>query len=123
MNDIQKRIIKYEYEPNCYVLVSGQKKDPKDHYGMFLVHSVVSFLYDAGEYAAEWEVEYGPIQILHRCEEADENAKPHYFYDFENSPPGSWSQLAVEENELPQAFNAGDFRYIFNILKDWADGR
>jgi hypothetical protein len=79
-----------------------------------------SFCFINGDYAAEWEPEYGPIQVWHRCGKDDAEAKPHYIFDFENSGWGNWSQLAVDENELPSAANSGDWQYIFNVLKNWA---
>jgi hypothetical protein len=107
---------------NAYILVSGRERQDNSLTVHFRAKATVSFLYDGGEYAAEWEPEYGPIQVWHRCEEDAPNARPHYFYDFTDSPGGNWSQRAVERAELPQAFVAGNFEYIFAVLKDWARG-
>ena len=123
MNSKQKRVGKALYKPNCYILVSGAKRDMKETFGDFLVKAQMSFLYDAGDHAAEWEPEHGHIQIWHRCEEYDEGATEHYYYDFHNSSPMNWSQLAVSNNELPQAFHSGDYEYIFAVLEDWATDR
>jgi hypothetical protein len=123
MNEKQKFVIKSEYKPNCFVLASFARKDPKETRGEFYVRSCVSFLYDAGEYAAEWEPEYGPIQVWHKCAASADGAKEHYYYDFTDSPGGNWSQMAVEQNQLPQAANRGDFDYIFSVLKHWASDR
>ena len=123
MNEKQRRVLKVEVKPNCYLLFSAGRRDPKETYGEFRVQANVSFLYDAGEYAAEWEVEYGPIQIWHKCEKDSEGATEHYFYDYDNSPRWNWSQMAVDSMELPKAANDGDWDYIFNVLKNWADDR
>jgi len=123
MNSNQKRVCKTKYKENCYVLVSAAKRDMKETLGDFRVKSNVSFLYDAGDVATEWEMEYGPIQIWNRCDEDDEGASEHYFYDYHNSPPLNWSQLAVDRCELPKAANSGDWDYIFEVLKDWTEGR
>ena len=82
MNDKQKRVLKTLYKPNCYLLASFHKRDLKETFGDFRVRTTVTFFYDAGNIGAEWEPEYGPIQIWHRCEKDDEDAREHYFYDF-----------------------------------------
>jgi hypothetical protein len=123
MNELQKRIIKTEYKPGCFVLASFQKRDMKETQGDFRVKTTVSFVYDAGIVAAEWEPEYGPIQVWEKCDKDADNAREHYFYDFTNSPGGNWSQMAVDSNQLPQAANRGDYDYIFSVLKEWTDNR
>ena len=120
INKLQERVIKAQWKPGCWLLVSGSRKDPRDTFGAFYAKATVSFLFDSGEVSAEWEPEYGPIQVWHKCHESTEGAKEHYFYDFTNDSPGNWSQLAVEENELPQAFVDGNYDYIFSVLEIWA---
>jgi hypothetical protein len=110
-----------QFGEGARVIYSAAKKDPKETFGEVRVKNNFSFCFINGEYAAEWEPEYGPIQVWHKCTESDENAKPHYIFDFSDSPGLNWSQLAVDENELPQAANSGSWQYIFNVLKDWAD--
>ena len=119
MNKLQKRILKLEYKPNCYILHSFGQRSYEDTCGDFRVKALMSFLYDVGEYAAEWEPEYGPIQEWHKCEEGAEDSREHYYFDFTDSGPGNWSQMAVDTHELPQAANRGDYDYIFSVLKDW----
>ena len=121
MNDKQKIVMKSKYKDNCWVLVSGtDKRDgARDYLGN--IDYTVSFLYDAGDIATEWEPKYGPIQIWDRCEKDSEDAKEHYYFDYHNTAPASWSQLAVDENNLHFHFIAGDFDYIFNVLKDWSN--
>ena len=119
MNKFQRKIGKAVYKPNCYILVSAtQKKD--DDISWYRVEPAMTFLYDAGEWAAEWEPRYGPIQTWHKCDADAEGAKPHYFYDFEDTEALSFSQLAVERERLPQAFVRGDYDYIFSVLEGWA---
>lgn len=100
---------KVEGIDNAYILVSGQKREIEGAENLYLAKATVSFVYDSGEYAAEWEPEYGPIQVWHKCDESAEAARPHYFYDFTDSQPGNWSQLAVERLQLPEAFVQGRF--------------
>ena len=120
MNEKQKRIIKAKYKDKCWLLLSGiDSRDGQSDY-IGYVDYVASFLYDAGDVAVEWEPKHGPIQVWHKCEKDAEGAKEHYFYDYENSPPGSWSQLAVEGNNMHFHFFAGNYDYIFTVLKEWA---
>jgi len=120
MNEYQKRVLKAEYKPGCFILLSFPKRDLEETGGETRVKTTMSFLHDAGEYATEWEPEYGPIQVWHKCAEDAACAREHYYYDFTDSGPMNWSQLAVDENGLPAAAARGDFGYIFEVLKRWA---
>ena len=122
MNKMQSKVIKAEYKPGCWILISPMKAKKQYDYGL-KVDYVVSFLYDAGEVAAEWEPRYGPIQMWNKCNEDDENAIEHYFYDWHNTLPASWSQLSVEREQLPEMFLAGDWDVIFDVLKSWTRNR
>ena len=113
-----------QFGEGAHVIYSAAKRDPKDvGCGDFRVKNNFSFCYIVGDYAAEWEPEYGPIQVWHKCDKEDENAHEHYIFDFTDSGGLNWSQIAVDENELPQAANHGDWQYIFNVLKEWAESR
>jgi len=120
MNDLQRKVIKATYKPNCYVLVSGSRLDPKNKFDEFDVVAHVTFLYDAGNIAAEWEPEHGPVQLWDKCEEGDEGASEHYYFDYTNSPSLNCSYAVVEDYRLPQAFYRGDYDYIFKVLEDRA---
>ena len=125
MNAKQKRVAKLSFPgiDNAYILVSGREKKHEGWMctGETWANPTVSFLYDAGDICAEWEPEFGPIQLWYRCDKDAEGAREHYYYDYENGPLGSWAQTAVYELQLPQAFIKGDFAYIFMVLKDWAE--
>lgn len=106
----------------AWLLISGHmRKD--DDYPTFKAN--ISFLYDNEEIhvAAEWEPQHGPIQIWHRCEEDDEGAHEHYYYDYVNDGPLNWSQLAVDRAQLQSAFANGEYRYIYSVLKEWTENR
>jgi hypothetical protein len=117
------RVMVSKYKEHCFVLVSAKLRDTSETCGLICVKSVVSLLYDAGNVAAEWELEYGPIQIWRKADKLEEGTKEHYFYKFVYDTPMNWSQLAVDRNELPQAANRGDWDYIFSVLEDWAVDR
>lgn len=76
--------------------------------------------------AAEWDGEYGPIQRWFRCnedyksEDGGDKAIAHWLWPFAHGL-GHWSQMAVSDAELPKAFIEGDYEYIFQVLKSWAD--
>jgi hypothetical protein len=119
MNLFQKRLLKLPVPDieNAYILISAsQREDDLE----VLVKANMSFLYDAGEYAAEWEPEHGPIQVWHKCDPDADRARDHYYYDYTDSGPFNWNQSAVSRNGLCGAFLRGDYRYIFSILANWA---
>lgn len=103
---------------NAYVLFSAKQHPSEPGWCV----STLSFLYDAGEVAAEWQPDHGPIQVWYKGtgEETDEK---HYFYDTVDWNQGTWSQMAVYENNLPAAFIRGDYKYIFAVLSRWAKER
>ena len=108
-----------EYGEGACVLYSASKRD--DPYGDYRVENHFSFACVNGDYAAEWEPEYGPIQVWHKCEKDATNSREHYIIDYTDSQGRNWSQLAVDRCELPQAANHGDWQYIFNVLKSWTE--
>ena len=110
-----------EYGEGAYILYSASKRPMEETLGDFMVKNHFSFAYVTGDWAAEWEPQHGPIQLWHKCDKEDENAKENYIFDYHNTSPLSWSQLAVETYELPQAANSGNWQYIFNVLKEWSE--
>ena len=122
VNKFQRRTGKALYKEHCYILFSAvQKKD--DDISWYRVKPTMSFLYDAGDVAAEWEPEYGPIQVWEKCDETYDGqfkAREHYYYDYVIDNSFNWSQLAVENDKLPQEFVRGNFDYIFSVLERWA---
>ena len=112
-----------QFGEGAHVIYSAARRDPKDTFGDFRVKNNFSFCYIQGDWAAEWEPEYGPIQVWHKCDELALNAVKHYIFDYTDSPGLNWSQLAVDENELPWNANHGNWQHIFNVLKRWAEDR
>jgi len=103
---------------NAYILCSASWRDKTEEDRG--VHPHISFLYDAGDIAAEWGTEHGPIFVWHKCSRDAPDAREHYFYDFVNDKSFNFSQLAVDRAELPAAFEAGHWAHIFAELKEWA---
>lgn len=83
----------------------------------------ITFLFDAGNCCAEWDGEFGPIQIWHRVakdsKHGDHEVREHWFYDHAIGN-GIWSQMAVDQHDLPRSFISGNFAHIFSVLKSWA---
>ncbi len=110
------KVIPFKDLEHAYVIISFKE----DKYGRGAEY-FLSFLYDGGRVAAEWEPRYGPIQRWIKCDKDSPNAQEHYFYEYHNTPPGSWSQLAVETYGLVKELLMGHYETIFNILKDWTE--
>jgi len=112
-----------EYGEGACVIYSARKREKDIDDWEFRIKNNFSFCYINGDYAAEWEPEYGPIQVWHKCNKEDENAKKHYIFDYTDSGGLNWSQLAVCENKLPESAYFGEWQYIFSVLKEWAMDR
>ena len=100
----------------AYVVISAYKSDKPNG-----VTKCMSFFFDNGEIGAEWEPDYGPITKIIKLAKDNPEAIPHWFYDY-YAGQGYWSQLAVKEEGLPEAFLSGDYERLFGILKQWAQG-
>jgi len=99
---------------NAYVVISGHKTEEGNG-----VKKCMSFFYDNGDVGAEWEPGYGPITVIYKCEKDHEEAQKHWFYEYYTGR-GNWSQCAVAEEGLPNAFLLGDYEFLFLVLKKWA---
>jgi hypothetical protein len=109
-----------QYGEGAYVIYSAAKRDLEETFGEIQVKNNFSFCFINGDHAAEWEPEYGPIQVWHKCKKDDSESKPHYIFDFTDSGNLNWSQMAVDKYQLPYSANQGDWQYIFNVLEEWA---
>ena len=108
--------------------VDGQHTEYREKYGddELKTEPHITFLFDAGDVCAEWDGAYGPIQLWFRCsadfKEGYDEAREHWFYDHAYGR-GHWSQIAVSEAGLPEAFARGDYDRIFAELRSWAQSR
>lgn len=111
-----KNMLRAIYKDNCFVFVSGNWKTNDEAHDDSNLQPIVSFVYNAGDVAAEWAPgTYGPLTLYHRGTDT-----PHYVYLFIEDCRLDWSQLAVNEERLPHAFVSGNYDYIFEVLKKWA---
>jgi hypothetical protein len=104
---------------NGYILLSFGERGRE--LGCVQVDYIVSFLYDAGDTAAEWEPKYGPIKIFWKCESDHPKATRNYFYEYVIDEPGNWAQHAVDDYELPRRAIDGDLGAIFFVLKEFSE--
>lgn len=119
------RVMRSEYKPNCFIYQSLAKRPNEIFPDEITLVPTISFLYDQeGRVAAEWEPQYGPIQIWHSCEETWEDghvkARPHWHYPFVQNRPGNWSQLAVEREGLKYYAHELNLDGLFVVLMRWA---
>lgn len=136
-------ILPWPDKPDCYLCVSGAMKR-KERYGdkWYLnnhdervkkfsssydaCEAKITFAYKGKSVAAEWDGEHGPIQIWYKCDEnytdGYEIARQHWLFDYAYGN-GHWSQMAVDENNLVESFNRGDYENIFLVLKEFVDSR
>jgi hypothetical protein len=110
------KVIPFPDIEHAYLVISARRNEHDPEW----VKVMQSFVYmEKPTHAIEWEPEHGPIQTWLACDETDDGAESHWMFPYHNTPPGSWSQLAVYERGLPEAYLRGDFRYIFSVLRDW----
>ena len=112
------KAVRFVYKENCYLLLTACKTENQEFFG---VKPFITFFYDAGDVATEWECTSGPIMRWYRCDADHPQAKSHFFWDWHKPEPFSWSQLAVEREGLPDFFLEHNFDVIFNILRCWAE--
>ncbi len=141
---IMKRVavLPWVNKPNCFLCVSGaferktnygekwylnaHDEREQKYYASVHTKARITFAYRSENVAAEWDGEYGPIQLWYKCEadykEDYDEARPHWLFPFAHGN-GCWSQMAVEENHLPEAFNTGDYDSIFSVLERFVISR
>jgi len=121
---------------NAYVCISGREREnrvfgekwynkhqnkQKSPFHETFSTPCITFLYDAGNCCAEWDGEYGPVNLTFRVNEIHEDARQHWFYPFAIFEQDHWSQMAVTNEQFKDAFLDGDFEHIFSVLRRWAE--
>ena len=145
MSDIKKRvaIVPWPEFPCAYIAISPRRKRQhavgeyfyKEHmehqntYDNYDVHChpFMTFGCQVGSVAAEWDAELGPIQLSFECnkdfkskeDNFYEQATEHWLFDYAIWK-GHWTQIAVDDERLKEAFLDSDFAHIFNVLKKYA---
>lgn len=124
-----RHIIKTEYRERCFIYQSFGLE--QSSFGDMQIKPHVSFLADSGDgSAAEWEPQYGPIQVWTECNEDWEGRtefnnkiepRSHWHFPFVEDSPLAWSQLAVEREGLKDMLIRGNLDGIFNVLMRWAN--
>lgn len=123
MNAKQRKILRLPYKDwiGCYILISAHGN--YDDYGDFRSKPNFSFFVDLEGTAVEWDGASGPLQVFRECAEDAEDAREHYFYDFQNASPMAWAQGYVDEMELPKSFVEGNYDYIFRVIRDFCESQ
>lgn len=120
----ERTIYRSEFKERCFIYQSFGYQESM--HGDMEVRPHVSFLADSGNgTAAEWEPQYGPIQIWTQCDEdfGDDGmkARKHWHFPFVQDKPLDWSQLAVDNEGLKSKLIAGNLDGVFDVLLKWAD--
>jgi hypothetical protein len=122
----------------CYLIVSGKQRNlPRQgdrwysghqehkesgYFQEFRTEAAITFTYVEDGVAAEWDGEQGPIQLWFRStegfKEGHDEAREHWLWPWAYGA-GHWAQSAVDEANLPRAFNDGDYARIFGELRLW----
>lgn len=102
-----------------YILVSARKIADD---GFFIrIQPVLSFLVPINfEYYVEWEPEAGPFSLVKRANELNDKTEKNYWFEYcyKHRP---WAQGIVDSLEMKEAFIEGQYKYIFNALKQWGN--
>lgn len=122
-------IIRTEFRERCFIYQSFGKRE--SNFGDLMLEAHVSFLADSGiGTAAEWEPQYGPIQLFTECskdwEDETENgnkieSRCHWHFPHVKDESGRWSQLAVDDEGLKPMLLRGDMDGVFDVLMRWAN--
>ena len=126
-------VLRLQLDDHRVVFISSSLKPDRQTREQYDYNARVSFCYVVGDLAAEWETEYGPIQVFRRME-LPEGAEPvdrseakvgdpvrHHIWPCIVHDPDTGSQLAVDERGLPQAFVDGRWDQIFATLRDFVE--
>jgi len=121
-------IFRTEYKPGWLIYQSFGYE--KSDYGDMKIRPHVSFLADGGNgVAAEWEPQYGPIQVWTECGDDwrgktpagnDIQPRKHWHYEYVEDNGGAWSQMAVDREGLREKLGRGDIDGVFHVLDRWA---
>lgn len=121
MNKYQKRVTVFPFPviPNAYIILSFSRKSDERFAGEVWIKTNLSFLFHNPDthIAAEWEPEYGPIQVWRESDA--EHGKEHYFFNYVEDTVLNWSQSAVDREGLKPHLLAGNYNYIFDVLAEW----
>ena len=116
------KVIPFPGIENAYIVISAHTKSNTNEIIQMNVKHMISFFYGTPKGGAEWEPDYGPVSVVIPCDKDfvsegyDGVAVSHWFYPKHGL---NWSQLAVEDNHLPEKFLNGDYEGIFGVLKSW----
>ena len=83
-----------------------------------LEHRITFIVVKENQYV-EWIPRYGPITIIEKSDNVeDEYRGEDYIFNF-NKGRGNWTQIACDDLALDDAFVNGEYKYIFTSLQDY----
>ena len=109
------KVIPFPEIENAYIVISGRESDTPNG-----VNKNMTFFYHNENVSVEWEPKNGPITTIYACSKHHPDAEEHWFYPY-CTGYGNWSQLAVLTEGLPEAFITGNYKQLFEILKNWSE--
>lgn len=139
-NPKKKTVLRFPFAgiENAYIILSFKSQQiTREHISIYTKYMepyypnepMMSFFYAGPNAGAEWAPECGPIMCYTKCDEnwrgktfhgTELKPKEHWFYDLVCNEAAAWSQLAVDDERLPQKLAGNDFAGIFCSLKTWA---
>lgn len=113
-------VLPFEEIEGAFVCVSF--KNGKNSFGEQQAEPHMTLVYVNGKVAAEWEPQYGPIQLWYErdSEQPETDAMTHWLWPYGSKPNLRFSQLAVDQHFLPESLVRGDYEHVFAVLKEWA---
>lgn len=136
-NDKKKAVLRFPFTgiENAFVIVSFKSQMvSREHISTYTRYRepyypcepMLSFFYGGENSGAEWMPEHGPIMVYTKCgpdwvgetlRGSPLKAKPHWFYEYVEDNALAWSQLAVDDERLPQKLANSDYVGLFSSLK------
>ena len=123
-------VVCLEYEEDCYFCFSGQRvslgtdklvEAKMEVSGPLITKPIVTMLVDVGGWCAEWNCGAGPVVITQRAPSGVPDTHPHYFFETAYVQK-NWNQGIVERTGIKSSLVHGNFKHIFRVLCDTADG-
>jgi len=99
-------VIPFNATKNWFIAISGREVKEGN-----LCKATMSFLVVHETGLIEWEPNFGPITVVKKYENEEDNTSRHWYYG--EPVCNDWTQLAVTERGFDQLFVEGDFEGIF----------
>lgn len=115
---LKDRVLKtyYKNNPNWIIAISANG-DIKEKEDMKKIKNInMTFVVLKANYYVEWIPIYGPITVIEKSENKEDNED--YIFNY-NKGRGGWTQSACDRLELNNMFLEGKYEEIFKILEEF----